>query len=80
MEYKPTEKERFDYLNYGIVPVFPLTALCVKDYEGQSKQVVFEPGEEGVDALQMGGGVFRVLFTNGRTRTYSKREIVYFEQ
>lgn len=79
MEFKPNNQERFDYLNYGIQPAFPIAALCVKDYETKSKRVLFVSGEDEVENVFWVGGDFRVVFTNGRTRTYSKREIVYFE-
>lgn len=80
MEFRPNEQESFDYLNYGIPPSFPLATLCVKDHEMKSKRMLFVPGEDDVEAVLWVGGDFRVVFMNGRTRTYSKREIVYFEQ
>ena len=80
MEFRPNEQERFDYLKYGIPTAFPIAALCVKDFETKSKRMLFVPGEDDVEAVLWVGGDFRVVFTNGRTRTYSKREIVYFEQ
>ena len=76
MEFKPTEQERFDYLNYGIAPAFPLAALCVKGCEGESKRIVFVPGEDEVGGLQWAGGDFRVLFTNGRTHAFKERDRV----